>query len=82
MRVGEEVKINAQRCVLFQIRYTSAYGGALFTFKKYSYSPLWHLPDARLTHPSPQSVLLLGYHVYWAAALVTMERQRAIANAS
>jgi hypothetical protein len=37
---------------------------------------LWHLPDARLARLSPQSVLLLGYHVFWAAARVTMERQR------
>jgi hypothetical protein len=73
--VNEVVKINAIRCVLFQVRYTSAYGGALFTFIKFSSSPLWHLPDAQLTRPSPQSVLLLGYHVYWDAALVTMERQ-------
>jgi hypothetical protein len=56
---------------------SSAYGGALFTFcisKLLFFSIMWHPPDAARLARCPHSLFTgLEYHVFWAAALVTME---------
>jgi hypothetical protein len=76
--VKEVVKINAICHVSFQVSTQVLMEELFFTFIviKVLFFSMWHLPDARLARLSPQSVLFLGYHVFWAAALVTMERQQ------